>query len=86
MLDAAGIKPTSLVYRWFDFLAFALSGLPVTETSAAAVSFMIKEFFADGAVMDVPIGGSPAIAAALERAITKHGGEVPTKAHVDEIL
>ena len=76
VLDAAGIKPTSLVYRWFDFLAFALSGLPVTETSAAAVSFMIKEFFADGAVMDVPIGGSPAIAAALERAITKHGGEV----------
>ena len=48
VLDAAGIKPTSLVYRWFDFLAFALSGLPVTETSAAAVSFMIKEFFADG--------------------------------------
>ena len=86
VLDAAGIKPTSLVYRWFDFLAFALSGLPVTETSAAAVSFMIKEFFAEGAVMDVPIGGSPAIAAALERAISKHGGEVLTKAHVDEII
>ena len=86
VLDAAGIKPTSLVYRWFDFLAFALSGLPVTETSAAAVSFMIKEFFADGAVMDVPLGGSPAIAAALERAITKNGGSILTKAHVDEII
>ena len=86
VLDAAGIKPTSLVYRWVDFLAFALSGLPVTETSAAAVSFMIKEFFADGAVMDVPMGGSPAIAAALERAITKNGGSILTKAHVDEII
>jgi phytoene dehydrogenase-like protein len=47
---------------------------------------MIKEFFADGAVMDVPIGGSPAIAAALERAITKNGGSILTKAHVDEII
>lgn len=53
VLAAADVPPTSLVYRWFDFLAFALSGLPVTETSAAAVSFMMKEFFADGAVMDV---------------------------------
>ena len=86
VLDAASIKPTSLVYRWFDFLAFALSGLPVTQTSAAAVSFMIKEFFADGAVMDVPMGGSPAIADALARGITRRGGAVLTRAHVDELL
>jgi len=86
VLDAAGIKPDSLVYRWFDFLAFALSGLPVTETSAAAVSFMIKEFFADGACMDVPVGGSPAIADALARAVTERGGEILTKAHVEELV
>jgi phytoene dehydrogenase-like protein len=86
VLDAADVPPTSLVYRWFDFLAFALSGLPVTETSAAAVSFMIREFFADGAVMDAPLGGSPAIADALARAVTSRGGEVLTRAHVDELV
>ena len=62
VLAAAGVPRTSLVYRWFDFLAFALSGLPVDQTSAAAIAFMIKEFFAEGAVMDYPIGGSQVIA------------------------
>ena len=52
VLAAANVPRTSLLYRWFDFLAFALSGLPVDQTSAAAIAFMIKEFFADGAVMD----------------------------------
>ena len=33
VLAAAGIPRTSLVYRWFDFLAFALSGLPVDQVS-----------------------------------------------------
>ena len=47
---------------------------------------MIKEFFADGAVMDVPMGGSPAIADALARGITRRGGAVLTRAHVDELL
>ena len=33
VLAAAGVPRTSLVYRWFDFLAFALSGLPVDQVS-----------------------------------------------------
>ena len=71
VLAAADVPRTSLVYRWFDFLAFALSGLPVEQTSAAAIAFMIKEFFADGAVMDYPMGGSQAVADALARAVEK---------------
>ena len=39
-----------------------MSYLPVDQTSAAAIAFMIKEFFAEGAVMDYPIGGSQVIA------------------------
>lgn len=86
VLAAADVPRTSLVYRWFDFLAFALSGLPVDQTSAAAIAFMIKEFFADGAVMDYPIGGSQAIADALSRAVEKRGGSVLLKAHVEELM
>eukprot|EP00310_Coccolithus_braarudii_P016924 CAMPEP_0183360166 /NCGR_PEP_ID=MMETSP0164_2-20130417/54497_1 /TAXON_ID=221442 /ORGANISM="Coccolithus pelagicus ssp braarudi, Strain PLY182g" /LENGTH=572 /DNA_ID=CAMNT_0025534465 /DNA_START=55 /DNA_END=1773 /DNA_ORIENTATION=- len=86
VLDAAKIARTSLVYRWFDFLAFALSGLPVDQTSAAAVAFMVKEFFADGAVMDYPRGGSQAVANALVAAVEKRGGQVLLRAHVEELL
>lgn len=86
VLAAADVPRTSLLYRWFDFLAFALSGLPVEETSAAAIAFMIKEFFAEGAVMDYPIGGSQAVADSLARAIEKRGGRVHVKAHVKELL
>ena len=34
----------------------------------------------------MPVGGSPAIADALARAVTKNGGEILTRAHVDELL
>jgi len=86
VLAAADVPRTSLLYRWFDFLAFALSGLPVDQTSAAAIAFMIKEFFADGAVMDYPIGGSQAVADALSHAVEKRGGQVLLRAHVEGLL
>ena len=86
VLSAAGVPRSSLLYRWFDFLAFALSGLPVDQTSAAAIAFMIKEFFAEGAVMDYPRGGSQALADSLVTAVEKRGGEVLLRAHVDELL
>mmetsp|Transcript_32666 Transcript_32666/g.112448 ORF Transcript_32666/g.112448 Transcript_32666/m.112448 type:complete len:580 (+) Transcript_32666:135-1874(+) len=86
VLDAAKVGRGSLVYRWFDFLAFALSGLPVKATSAAACSFMMKEFFAPGAVLDYPIGGSQAIADALVRAIEKRGGTVELKKKVQGLV
>jgi phytoene dehydrogenase-like protein len=86
VLDAANVGRGSLVYRWFDFLAFALSGLPVKATSAAACSFMMKEFFAPGAVLDYPLGGSQAIADALVRAIEKRGGTVELKKKVEGLV
>ena len=82
LLEAAKIPKTSMTYRWFDFLAFALSGLPATATSAAACSFMIKEFFSDNATMEYPVGGSQAIADSL----AKKCGTVLLKSHVTEIL
>lgn len=87
LLQEARVAKSSLCYKWFDFLAFALSGLPVDETSAASVSFMMREFFSDGAVMDQPIGGSQAVADALSRAVRKRPGcSIHTKKHVVESI
>lgn len=85
VLEEARVPQTSLVWRFFDFLAFALSGLPVEKTSAAAVGFMLRELFADGAVMDYPEGGSQAVANALSGAIEARGGQVLTNAKVAHV-
>ena len=39
------------------------------------MAYMIDDFFKPNAVMDFPIGGSAAIAEALERGIVKYGGK-----------
>lgn len=86
VLRAAGVDPKGLVHRWVDFLAFALSGLPVEGTSAAAVAFMMRELFAPEAVMDYPVGGAQAVANALVKSIEKRGGSVVLRARVAEIM
>ena len=82
VLDAARVPADSLTRWFFDFLAFALQGQRASGTPAAAVGFMMREFFADGAVMDYPKGGSGAVADALARAVTKRGGEVRLRTRV----
>lgn len=86
VLKAAGVPETALTSWFFDFLAFALQGLPASATQAAAVSFMIREFFKPGAVMDYPKGGSGALVDALVRALEKRGGELRLNTRVDELL
>merc|ERR1719356_205824 len=85
VLKAAEVPRDSLTYWFFDFLAFALQGLPADATQAAGVSFMMREFFAPGAVMDYPKGGTGALVEALVRAVERRGGEVRVNARVDEI-
>ena len=51
VLDAAGVTDKWLRH-WFDFLAFAFSGLPSDGTVAAAMVYMLADLHRDGARMD----------------------------------
>ena len=66
VLRAAGVS-NAFLQRWFDFLAFAFSGLPSEGTVAAAMVYMVSDLYADGAKMDYPVGGSGAVVDALVR-------------------
>lgn len=79
------IKDSFLV-NWFEFLSFALSGLPANNTIAAAVAYTMRDLHQKGAALDYPVGGSGAVVAALVRAVTKGGrGTVHLSHHVEEI-
>ena len=53
--------------NWFEFLSFALSGLPADGTIAAAVAYTMRDLHQKGAALDYPIGGSGAVVDALIR-------------------
>ena len=85
ILDQSSLK-TPFLQNWMDLLCFCLSGLPANGTITAEMAMMMGEFYDPCAIMDCPKGGANAIVEALVRGITKHGGEVFTKSHVDEII
>ena len=84
VLEAAGVSDPFLL-NWFNFLAFAFSGLPSDGTVAAAMIYMLAELHKPGAKMDYPIGGSGAVVDALIRGVEKHGGEVRLRSPVKEL-
>ena len=83
--EELGTKDTFLK-NYLNLLCFLLQGLPAEGTLSAVMAYMIDDFFKPNAVMDFPIGGSGAIASALERGILKYGGKVHRRSHVEEIL
>uniref|UniRef100_A0A7S2GZM8 Amine oxidase domain-containing protein n=1 Tax=Octactis speculum TaxID=3111310 RepID=A0A7S2GZM8_9STRA len=85
VLDKARVS-NQFLRRWFDFLAFAFSGLPSDGTVAAAMVYMMAEFYKEGAKMDYPIGGSGAVVDALVRGVEKRGGQVRLRSPVSEII
>lgn len=85
VLDAAGVD-NRFLRNYLDLLCFLLSGLPADGTITAEVAFMLKEWMNPGAVLEFPRGGSKAMVDALVRGVTKRGGQVKVKAHVDAIL
>nr|ATQ36019.1 prolycopene isomerase [Proteomonas sulcata] len=85
VLNKLDIK-TEFIKNWLDMLCFLLSGLPADGTIAAEVAFMFAEWYRPGVQLDYPKGGSEGIINALVRGIEKHGGEVRTGAHVEEIM
>ncbi|MFN9630457.1 MAG: phytoene desaturase family protein, partial [Cyanobacteriota bacterium] len=72
--------------HWVELLCFLISGLDMAQTSAAAMATLFGEWFAPQAHLDYPIGGSPAVVAALVRGLERHGGRLHTNAPVAEIL
>jgi phytoene dehydrogenase-like protein len=72
--------------HWVELLSFLISGLPLDQTSAAAMATLFGEWFEPGACLDYPIGGSAAVAAALVRGMERHGGQLRTGAAVEQVL
>ena len=72
--------------HWVELLCFLISGLPMDQTSAAAMATLFGEWFEPGACLDYPIGGSAAVAAALVRGLERHGGRLRTGAPVEQVL
>jgi phytoene dehydrogenase-like protein len=72
--------------HWVEMLSFLISGLPLDQTSAAAMATLFGEWFEPDAALDYPLGGSPEVVAALVRGLERYGGRVRCGAAVDQIL
>lgn len=71
---------------WLDALAFSLSGLPASRTSAAAMAFIVNDMHRDGAALDYPRGGFGVVIDALCKGITTGGrSKVHLRTHVEKI-
>ena len=81
-----GVVTDAFIRNWMDLLSFLLSGLPASGTVGAEMAFMFAEWYKPGVKLDYPMGGSGAIVDALLRGLTKRGGEIVYKAHVEQIL
>ncbi|KAL7471001.1 hypothetical protein ACHAXS_011308 [Conticribra weissflogii] len=51
--------------KWFDYLAFALSGLDAAHTQAAPVAYTMIDLHKENAVLDYPKGGMDSLIQAL---------------------
>ena len=84
--SASTIKSPFLV-NWFEFLSFALSGLPADGTIAAAVAYTMRDLHQKDAHLDYPMGGAAAVIDALIRGVKKGpGGRLLLNTHVEEIV
>jgi len=63
---------------WLDALAFSLSGLPASRTSAAAMAYVLYDMHREGAALDYPRGGLGAVINALVKGVEQgdHGSRV----------
>merc|ERR1719253_608932 len=58
---------------WLDALAFSLSGLPASRTSAAAMAYVLYDLHREGAALDYPRGGMGSIIDSLVAAVGQGG-------------
>lgn len=74
------------IRKWFDYLAFALSGEDAAHTQAAAVAYMMSDLHRPGSVLDYPMGGMDSLIQALVKGLENHGGELALKSRVERLL
>lgn len=76
----------TFVRKWFDYLAFALSGLDAAHTQAAPVAYMMIDLHKNGAVLDYPKGGVESLIQALVTGLERRGGRLQVNSRVERIL
>jgi len=85
VMDLYGLKDP-FVRKWFDYLAFALSGLDAAHTQAAPVAYMMIDLHKKGAVLDYPAGGMDALIQTLVKGLEKYGGRLQLNSRVECLL
>jgi len=87
-LEAEGkMKKGSWLRAWADALAFSLSGLDCSGTTAAAMAFTFEELHREGTRgLAYPKGGMGSVIDALVGAVEREGGEIRTGVRVEEVL
>lgn len=84
-LDIAKVQDP-FIRKWFDYLAFALSGLDAAHTQAAPVLYTMLDLHKDNAVLDYPVGGMGALVDALVEGLVSRGGNLRLKSRVERFL
>lgn len=74
------------VRKWFDYIAFALSGEDAAHTQAAPIAYMMSDLHKPGAILDYPIGGMESIVLALVKGLENHSGELRLNSRVERLL
>jgi phytoene dehydrogenase-like protein len=74
------------VRKWFDYLAFALSGVDASNTQGAPLAYMMSDLHRPGAVLDYPMGGMDSLIQSLVKGMEKHGGELRCNSRVERFL
>ncbi len=72
--------------KWFDYLAFALSGLDAAHTQAAPISYTMGDLHKAGCILDYPKGGMDSLIDALVKGLNNHGGELRLNSRVEKFL
>eukprot|EP00557_Chaetoceros_sp_GSL56_P008875 CAMPEP_0176502422 /NCGR_PEP_ID=MMETSP0200_2-20121128/14744_1 /TAXON_ID=947934 /ORGANISM="Chaetoceros sp., Strain GSL56" /LENGTH=613 /DNA_ID=CAMNT_0017901491 /DNA_START=237 /DNA_END=2078 /DNA_ORIENTATION=- len=72
--------------KWFDYLAFALSGLDAAHTQAAPVSYTMGDLHRKGRILDYPKGGMDSLIEALVKGLVNHGGELRLNSRVERLI
>jgi phytoene dehydrogenase-like protein len=85
VMDLHGLKDP-FVRKWFDYLAFALSGVDASHTQAAAVAYMMMDLHKKDAVLDYPMGGMDSLVQALVSGIKTNGGELRLNSRVERMI
>jgi phytoene dehydrogenase-like protein len=74
------------VRKFFDYLAFALSGVDASNTQGAPIAYMMSDLHRKGAVLDYPMGGMESLINALVHGMEKYGGELRLNSRVERFL